>query len=93
MPFLSIFKLALRHGEPEREGRFHVVIVEEDGWFTAEAPELPGCVTQGRSIQEAKDNMIDAIVGCLQVRTELGLPTRLRRIETEVTVPRELIVA
>ncbi len=27
----------------------------------AEAPDLPGCVTQGQTVEEARENLIDAI--------------------------------
>ena len=29
--------------------------------FIAEAPDLPGCMTQGATIEEARDNLVDAI--------------------------------
>lgn len=36
------------------------------GWFTAEAPELPGCISQGKTRNEALENVKDAIRGYLQ---------------------------
>ncbi len=43
------------------------VIVEqdEDGVFVAEAPALPGCVSQGATREEAVANIKDAIAGYL----------------------------
>jgi predicted RNase H-like HicB family nuclease len=38
----------------------------EDGWIMATAPELPGAVTQGRDIQEARANIKEAIELLLQ---------------------------
>jgi predicted RNase H-like HicB family nuclease len=29
--------------------------------IVAEAPDLPGCVTQGESVEEARENLVDAI--------------------------------
>jgi predicted RNase H-like HicB family nuclease len=29
--------------------------------FVAEAPDLPGCLTQGHTIEEARENLVDAI--------------------------------
>ncbi len=29
--------------------------------IVAEAPDLPGCVTQGDSVEEARENLVDAI--------------------------------
>ncbi|MGH2561915.1 MAG: type II toxin-antitoxin system HicB family antitoxin [Thermomicrobiales bacterium] len=30
-----------------------VLIPDPEGWFTAEVPALPGCVTRGRTTEEA----------------------------------------
>lgn len=35
----------------------------EDGWVIAECPSLPGCVSQGRSEDEALENIKEAIRG------------------------------
>jgi predicted RNase H-like HicB family nuclease len=48
-----------------------VVHPAEEGGFWAEAPALPGCVTQGESLEEVKDNMREAIEGWLAARSEL----------------------
>lgn len=41
---------------------FHVTLEkDEEGWFVAECPALPGCVTQGRDEQEALNNVKEAI--------------------------------
>ncbi len=29
--------------------------------IVAEAPDLPGCVTQGETVEEARENLVDAI--------------------------------
>ena len=47
---------------------------DEDGWYVAECPEIPGCVSQGRTEEKALDNIRDAISECLAVRVEEGLP-------------------
>jgi predicted RNase H-like HicB family nuclease len=39
---------------------------DEDGVFVTECPLLPGCVSQGRSRNEALTNMQDAISGYLE---------------------------
>ena len=38
-----------------------VIYPGEDGWWVAEVPSLPGCVTQGRTKDEAAGNAADAI--------------------------------
>jgi predicted RNase H-like HicB family nuclease len=39
---------------------------DEDGGFWAEVPELPGCITQGDSIEELEENAKDAIEAMLE---------------------------
>jgi len=34
---------------------------EQLGVIVAEAPDLPGCLTQGATIEEARENLVDAI--------------------------------
>lgn len=34
---------------------------DEDGWWVAEAPEAPGCHTQGRTIEQARERILDAL--------------------------------
>ena len=47
---------------------------DEDGWYVVECPAIPGCVSQGRTEEEALNNIKDAISECLAVRVEEGLP-------------------
>lgn len=44
--------------------KFRILIEpDEDGVFVAECPTLPGCVSQGRTRDEALANIRDAIEG------------------------------
>ena len=36
-----------------------------EGGYWAEAPELPGCATEGDTVQELFANLFEAIEGCL----------------------------
>ncbi len=47
---------------------------DEDGVFVAECPSIPGCISQGRTEEEALTNIQDAITQCLEVRAERGMP-------------------
>lgn len=40
----------------------------EDGYIVAECPQLPGCMSQGKTRAEAERNIIDAIRSVLAVR-------------------------
>jgi predicted RNase H-like HicB family nuclease len=49
----------------------HLTIVYEqgeDGWIVASIPEVPGANSQGKSRQEARENVIDALRGILELR-------------------------
>lgn len=39
---------------------------DEDGMFVAEAPALPGCLSQGKTRSEALSNIQEAIQGYLE---------------------------
>lgn len=46
----------------------------EDGLIVAECPSLPGCVSQGKTRDEALKNIKEAIEGILEVRRQLNNP-------------------
>jgi len=39
---------------------------EEDGYW-AEVPSIPGCATQGDTIEELIQNLYEAVEGCLSI--------------------------
>ena len=51
-----------------------VIYPGEDGYWVAECPSLPGCVSQGASREEAVINIREAIAGYIEVLKEDGLP-------------------
>jgi predicted RNase H-like HicB family nuclease len=44
----------------------------EEGGFWAEVPALPGCVTQGETMEEITSNLREAVEGWLSVETPEG---------------------
>ena len=40
----------------------------EEGWVVASIPEVPGAHSQGRTREEARANVIDALRGILELR-------------------------
>jgi predicted RNase H-like HicB family nuclease len=46
----------------------------EDGFIVAECPSLPGCVSQGKTRDEALKNIKEAIEGILEVRRQMNSP-------------------
>ena len=58
----------------------------EEGGFWAEVPALPGCMTQGETMEELLAYLKEAITGCLAVLNDRdGSPDRVREI-VEVAV-------
>ena len=47
-----------------------IVHKAEEGGFWAEVPSIPGCATQGETIEEIEINIREAIEGCLSVEVE-----------------------
>jgi predicted RNase H-like HicB family nuclease len=41
----------------------------EEGGYWAEVPSLPGCATQGESIEELISNLYEAVAGYLSMET------------------------
>jgi len=56
--------------------RFKVILEwdENDGGYTVTVPALPGCITEGDTIQEALENAHEAIKGYLEALKLQGRP-------------------
>ncbi|TMQ32844.1 MAG: type II toxin-antitoxin system HicB family antitoxin [Planctomycetota bacterium] len=48
--------------------QFTVILTpdKEDGGFAAECPAIPGCISEGDTVEEALGNIKEAIEGCLE---------------------------
>ena len=67
--------------------KFTITITrDEDGMYIAECPAVPGCVSQGKTEQEAERNIQEAIKECLEVRAEQGMPLTVATRQIEVKV-------
>ncbi len=68
--------------------KFTVVLVpEESSGYSVICPAIPGCVSQGNSLDEALSSIREAITLCLEVRNEDKLP---RPSETPELVAQEI---
>lgn len=48
--------------------KLHVIIEKDEaGYFVAEVPALPGCLSQGKTYEEAISNIKEAIEGWLKM--------------------------
>ncbi len=55
--------------------KFTVILSPEaDGGYSVVCPAIPGCVSQGDSLEEALTNVREAILLCFEVGKEEGLP-------------------
>lgn len=52
--------------------------------YIAEVPVLPGCVSQGKTMNEAIENIKDAIKGYLHVQAKYGQLSDTENLETFV---------
>jgi predicted RNase H-like HicB family nuclease len=54
--------------------RFQVLMEQdEDGYYIADVPALRGCHTQGKTYEEAMDNIREVIALCVQEMRDEGL--------------------
>jgi len=58
-----------------------IIYPGEDGYWVAECPSLPGCISQGRSKEEAVTNIKEAIQGYVRALEEDKLPVPEDRFE------------
>ncbi|MFA4960096.1 MAG: type II toxin-antitoxin system HicB family antitoxin [Candidatus Pacearchaeota archaeon] len=70
---------------------FDVIIQEdEDGIFVAKVPEIEGCYTQGKTLQEVTERIKEAIETCLEADQEDVKPMKFVGIQrVQVEKPRE----
>jgi predicted RNase H-like HicB family nuclease len=57
-----------------------VVHEAEEGGFWAEVPAIPGCATQGDSMEELMENLREAIEGCLSIEVAPPEPGGVERM-------------
>ena len=61
--------------------KFKIIVHEADeGGYWAEVPAIPGCATQGDSMEELLENVREAIEGCLSVEIDRKLVSDKDRI-------------
>lgn len=54
--------------------RYTVVVTPEDGRFVVRVPALPGCFSQGRTVDQALARAQEAIAGHVASLRDLGEP-------------------
>lgn len=56
----------------------------EDGYWVVECPSLPGCISQGKTKEEAISNIKEAITGYIEALKEDNLSVPEENFETFV---------
>lgn len=56
----------------------------EDGYWVAECPSLPGCISQGKTKEEAITNIKEAIEGYVLALKEDSLPIPVENFDAFV---------
>jgi len=59
-----------------------IIYPGEDGYWVAECPSLPGCLSQGETKEEAIANIKEAIQGYVKALEQDGLPVPEERFES-----------
>lgn len=60
---------------------YHVTLLEHDEGVSVSCPELPGCHSQGMTVDEALENIRDAIQGYLELYGEPAVRCEMRELE------------
>jgi predicted RNase H-like HicB family nuclease len=60
---------------------------DEAGYYVVECPSLPGCLSQGRTREDALANIREAILLGLETRREEGVVPDVEVAEVEVVLP------
>jgi predicted RNase H-like HicB family nuclease len=63
---------------------------EEDGTWTAEVPDLPGCFSKGNTLSEAKINIKEAVEAHILILKEEGMNVPLPSHQVDVIEITEL---
>ena len=61
-----------------------IIKLGEDGFWLAECPSLPGCISQGQSKKEAIKNIQEAVEGYIEVLQQDGDPIPKDNMESVI---------
>ncbi len=52
--------------------QFHAIFEKDGQWWVASAVEIPGAFSQGKTIEAARENLLDAVRELMVARRELA---------------------
>ena len=61
----------------------YTVLIEqdEDGWYVATVPDIPGCHTQGKTVEQVLERIKEAIEVCLETEPQEFQPMKFIGIQ------------
>ncbi len=60
---------------------------DDDGWYVAKVPDLQGCATQGKTVEEVMERVKEAIRACVEAEKESPQPLKfvgVQQVEVKV---------
>jgi predicted RNase H-like HicB family nuclease len=54
--------------------KYAIIIEKANGNYSAYVPDVPGCIATGKSIEETRQKLIDALESHLELMREAGEP-------------------
>ncbi len=70
------------------ENRFTAVFEQDGDWWIGYIEEIPGVNTQGRTLEEARENLKEAVTLILEANRQLAE----RELEGKVAIKEELLI-
>lgn len=67
---LYIIKLIIINMQKEIRNFTVLIEQDEDGIYVAKVPDIPGCYTQGKTVEQAVERIKEAIQVCLEADKE-----------------------
>lgn len=66
-----------------------IIEKSDDGWYVGQIEEIPAAISQGKTIEELKANLIDA----LQLILEVNRESTEKEYQGKVVIREELIIS
>ncbi len=77
-----------RLGKQAMSEKYVVIFEKADNNWAAYVPDLPGCLTTGRTLEETERNIREAIQGHIRTLREFGEPApRPTSLAREIEIP------
>jgi predicted RNase H-like HicB family nuclease len=71
---------------PKQKREYTAIYKKSDGWIVARIKEVPGVITQGRTMKEANNNLYDALGLMLDVNGEFNYSPSLRFLKKNLFI-------